>query len=422
MLGRLEADWKLRFFTESDEGIRTAELLRFTGDLVGAEAAARSALKDAFRSHGPGFAETLPCLDVLGEILGKLEKEEGGVAAFGEALEISVRRVGDPACLTCLRCQNLGIGELCLGRPREALRIPGQVREVRERSAGIWPVCFMAALDAWCLEAVAVAETGREGEACFMLEAVVLAMERAASVTVRERVIGQARKNLLIARDLVSRGDDSLNVWVFLPANKLFEKVACRWPWENPGTCREDPAREMRGARDFEGAEAAARMALALVTASILPSRRLERLELPIPYSLAPTDVLPGRRREALSLPDGLAVTLAMGGRHWEALSVLEKRSPKAPGCWSPIMAVPCAGASAWASPRSGRTGPRRGWHSSWRPGKRAQGALGGSARSPSPSGRPSGSRSSSATGSRGPSMPSGRSWPYMSAWAAGRG
>ncbi|MDR1035269.1 MAG: tetratricopeptide repeat protein [Deltaproteobacteria bacterium] len=300
MQSRIKASWKLGFLALSGEDDRPGLRLFEMGDVVGAVAAARRALKDVVRSHGSDRAEALPNLDLLGMFLVLNGREEEGAAILREALDISTRHLGDDRRAMYDRLQNLGLGELHLGRPREALRHFGKAREGWEGVARLGPEFQVSALGAQCMEAVALAEDGREGQALALLEEAVSALERMDPSPRRDKNLMIARENLRLAHELVRRGGAPQLGWEALHGAGTDDRGRFRWTVEDPGTWRDDPAREMRGAGDLAGAEAKALEALALL----------------------PGPGAPGRDR-ALPLLDSLGQTLVMASRHAEALPYL---------------------------------------------------------------------------------------------------
>ncbi|MDR1035268.1 MAG: tetratricopeptide repeat protein, partial [Deltaproteobacteria bacterium] len=298
MQHRFKASWRLNFMFPLGGSDLPGYGLYKAGDFVGAEAEARAALKDAVRGHGSGCAEALPFLDLLGAILAKDGREEGE-AFISEARDITYRHLGVRDQAAYDRLQNLGFLELCLGRPRKALEHFRQVGNAWEGGAHREQEYLISALGARSLEAVALAETGREGEACALLEEVVPALESVepGPKTRRDGFLVTARENLRLARDLVRLGGPAPNDWVAQPGGGSVSARIFHWSWDETGTGQDDPAREMRDAGDMAGAEAKALEALALL----------------------PGPGAPGRER-ALPLLDSLGLTLVMACRPAEAL------------------------------------------------------------------------------------------------------
>ncbi|MDR1037759.1 MAG: tetratricopeptide repeat protein [Deltaproteobacteria bacterium] len=303
---RFKEPWSLAFLDQWEVSDRPGQELFESGDQVGGEAEARAALRDAVRRHGSGCAEALPSLDSLGKMLITTGRAEEGTAVLSEALEISARRLGNLVGVTIGRIQNLGFGELYLGRPHEALKHFQHVRDTWKTLANRDPRYRMSELSAQCMAGVALAEDGRVGEALPILEGAVLALERMDPLPEREGYLRLARENLGMARDLEARGGEPRPGWEALPEKPALGRsspgTTFLWTREDPGTLGEDPARELREAGDFAGAEARALEALALL----------------------PGPGAPGRDR-ALPLLDSLGRTLALAGRNGEALQYLEE-------------------------------------------------------------------------------------------------
>jgi hypothetical protein len=77
---RFRERWSLTFLSQFDDCELPGEELFQSGDQVGAEAAARAALREAVRGHGSGCAEALPSLDSLGKMLVATDRPEEGTA------------------------------------------------------------------------------------------------------------------------------------------------------------------------------------------------------------------------------------------------------------------------------------------------------------------------------------------------------
>ncbi|MDR1037574.1 MAG: tetratricopeptide repeat protein [Deltaproteobacteria bacterium] len=294
--------WRLAFIFHFAKNGMPGQGLFDSGDQVGGEAEARAALKDVVRGHGSGCFEALPCLDSLGMILTLSGRPEEGMDFLREAHEICARRWGDNSRVTYTRLINLGICELYLGLPREALARFRQVRKAKEGMARHDPDCLLDALDAQSMEALALAEDGSEGEARVLLEDAVSALERAAPHPKRDELLEMARENLRVALELVRRDGAAPAGRRIVPGGGEPGTGNFHCSWQNLATGHEDPALEMREAGDYAGAEAKALEALALL----------------------PGQGAPGRDR-ALPLLDSLGWTLAYAGRLAEAFPYLEE-------------------------------------------------------------------------------------------------
>ncbi|MDR1081708.1 MAG: tetratricopeptide repeat protein [Deltaproteobacteria bacterium] len=207
--------WSVTFDYPGRLGDDPGAELRDRGDLAGAEAAARRALRENAKARGPGHKDALPLLDSLGITLLCASMFREAVPVLGEALRVSGEQLGRRHEDTLTRLMNLGLAMIRADDPEGALDLFDEAMELKAgpagqeagssgRTAGSEGQEDWQTLTLKEYFGIALAETGRRLDAILVLQEVLDALERLDPPD--ERLIGMARINLDIASRLRDGG------------------------------------------------------------------------------------------------------------------------------------------------------------------------------------------------------------------------